>query len=182
MTSQRPTIALTAAHLADPRWRRLARLLARTQFGTGSGSDVVDWAVDALVAGWESPSLEVLAGLDRPPNEFEVDRYVERALSELGVEMPRGAQVVHLYSVGIAADILAGTISPYDGAREMFRVCVATNYPREQRAWVGLEDDYELARDGVYGNVDDTVRKIRDAARRLVSRVPDTAVKPDAPT
>lgn len=171
---------LDPSRLADGRWRRLARLLARTQFGTGSGSDVVDWAVDALVAAWDSPSLEVLAGLDKPPNEFEVDRYVERALSEMGVEMPRGPQVVHLYAVAIAGDILAGTISPYDGAREMFRVCVATNYPEELRAWVGLEDEYELARDGVYGNVDDTERKIREAARSLVGRVPDSAVKPDA--
>lgn len=171
---------LDPSRLADDRWRRLARLLARTQFGTSSGSDVVDWAVDALVAGWESPSLEVLAGLDKPPNEFEVDRYVERALSELGVEMPRGPQVVHLYAVAIAGDILAGTISPYDGAREMFRVCVATNYPDELRAWVGLEDDYELARDGVYGNVDDIEKKIRDAAQRLVGRVPDSAMKPEA--
>lgn len=163
---------LDPSRLADGRWRRLARLLARTQFGTGSGSDVVDWAVAALVAGWESRSLEVLAGLDKPPNEFEVDRYVERALSELGVEMPRGPQVVHLYAVAIAGDILAGTISPYDGAREMFRVCVATNSD-ELRAWVGLEDEYELARDGVYGNVDDIEQQIREAAQRLVGRVPE---------
>ncbi len=165
---------LSPSHLSDDRWRRLARLLARTQFGTGSGSDVVDWAVDALVAGWDSPALEVLAGLDKPPNDFEVDRYVDRALSELGVEMPRGPQVVHLYAVAIAGDILAGTISPYEGAREMFRICVAANYPEELRSWVGLEDDYELARDGVHGNVDDIEQKITEAARRLVGRVPDT--------
>lgn len=171
---------LDSSRLADGRWRRLARLLARTQFGTGSGSDVVDWAVDALVVGWESPALEVLAGLEKPPNEFEVDRYVERALSELGVEMPRGPQVVNLYAVAIAGDILAGTISPYDGAREMFRICVATNYPNELRAWVGLEDDYELARDGVYGRMDDIEKKIREAAQRLVGRVPDSVVKANA--
>lgn len=141
---------------------------------------MVDWAVDALVAGWDSLSLEMLAGLDKPPNDFEVDRYVERALAELGVEMPRGPQLVNLYAVAIAGDILAGTISPYDGAREMFRICVTTNYPDELRSWVGLEDDYELARDGFSGNVDDIEQKIREAARRLVGRVPETAVKPDA--
>lgn len=103
---------LNSSRLSDARWRRLARLLARTQFGTGSGSDVVDWAVDALTSGWDSNALQVLAGLDKPPNEFEVDGYVERMLSELGVEMPRGTQVVNLYAVAIARDILAALAAP----------------------------------------------------------------------
>jgi hypothetical protein len=167
---------LNPSRLSDARWRRLARLFARTQFGTGSGSDVVDWAVDALTSGWDSPALQVLAGLDKPPNEFEVDRYVERMLSELGVEMPRGAQVVNLYVVAIARDILAATISPYDGAREMFRVCTATNYPQELRSWVGLEDEYELARDGVSGDIAETEQRIMEAAHRLVGRAPNVAV------
>jgi hypothetical protein len=38
------------------------------------------------------------------------------------------------------------------------------------RAWVGLEEDYELARDGVCGNVDDIAQKIREAAQRLLGQ------------
>jgi hypothetical protein len=93
-------------------------------------------------------------------------------LSELGIEMPKAPQIVRLYAVAIAGDILVGAISPYDGAREMWRICIATNFPSELSSWVGLEDDYELARDGVFGDVADIEQKIRDAARLLVDRGP----------
>jgi hypothetical protein len=160
-------VPLAPTRLSDPTWRRLVTVLGRRRFRNGSGSDVVDWAVDALVAGWESPSLNVLGGLAKPPNEFEVDRYVERMMQGLGVEMPDESHLADLYALAIALDLLAGAVSPYEGARELSHLWMKSAQPKKLQPWFGYEDEYELARDGVYGDVADV-----EEARRLVAQEP----------
>lgn len=164
----RQAVPIEAAKLSDPLWRRLIRLLGRAKLGNGTESDLVDWAVDALSAGWQSDGLAILAGLAKPPNGFEVDRYVERMMVELGVEMPDPKRLAMLHAVAVAGDVLAATASPYEGAREMYQLWL-NGSPKELQPWAGLEDEYELARDGVYGDTADVERRIRDEAWRVVS-------------
>jgi hypothetical protein len=162
--------SLSAAHLSDPIWRRLVALLGRRSFGNGSASDLVDWGVEALVAGWESQSLNVLAGLAKPPNDFEVDRYVERMMAELGIETPDTDRLASLYGVAVAASMLAGDTAPYEGAKELYRLWLNTGCRKVLQPWAMFEDQYELARDQVYGDVADVERDILAEARRMVGQ------------
>jgi len=161
-------VLLDASHLADRTWRGLVRVLGRRRFATGSGSGLVDWAVEALVARWASPSLNVLGGLAKPPNEFEVDRYVAHMMEELGVEMPDEGGLADLYARAIAQDLLAGAVSPYEGARELNHLWTKLGYPERLQSWVGFETKYELARDGVCGDMAEVERQILGEAQRLL--------------
>ena len=159
---------IASSRLSDPNWRRLVRLLGQRKLGLISGSAIVDWGVDALVAGWESRSLNVLAGLAKPPNEFEVDEYVGRMLKELDVRVPDDKEFAKLYGMAVAGEMLAGTTTPYDGARELFNLWLRSGCPGDLQAWCGYEDEYELARDGVFGDIADVERDILDEARRML--------------
>jgi hypothetical protein len=65
-------------------------LLARAIDGTASGQDYVDWAVCALMAGFDSASLVILAGLDigSRVSRFDAERYFQQAVRELGLWHP----------------------------------------------------------------------------------------------
>ncbi len=53
---------------------------------------LVAWAVDAVVAGYDSPSLRILAGLQPPLDQSEVRRLYSAAFTELGIRpLPREA-------------------------------------------------------------------------------------------
>jgi hypothetical protein len=56
--------------------RKLYERLARPPLGWESVSAVVNWAVGALTARWDAVSLAALAGLQKSPNEFEVDQHL----------------------------------------------------------------------------------------------------------
>lgn len=53
--------------------------------GVGKAEECVQWAEDALIAGDDSRSLRMLAGLEKPLYTFEVRNYTQRALEELGL-------------------------------------------------------------------------------------------------
>jgi hypothetical protein len=46
---------------------------------------VVEWATHALVAGEDTPSLAVLAGLDRKLSLFEITPWLDKTIAELQV-------------------------------------------------------------------------------------------------
>jgi hypothetical protein len=115
---------LSRSHLTNDVWRSLILSLGRRRlrYLFASGSHIVDWPHAALVAGWDSSSLRILAGLDKPPNEFEVDHHLEAALEEADARLPSGDLLADLYAVAIAREIVAGSITPYDGAGEDWSV------------------------------------------------------------
>ncbi len=55
----------------------------------GVDSRWVDWAVDSLAAGHDTPSLRVLAGESAPFNQFEMWSLVDAVLDELQVPLPK---------------------------------------------------------------------------------------------
>jgi hypothetical protein len=47
--------------------------------------EAVDWAVDMLVRGYETPNLLILAGLSKPTDQWEALGYLQAAVRELGL-------------------------------------------------------------------------------------------------
>jgi hypothetical protein len=63
-----------------------------------NGDDCVDWAIEMLQLGHETPSLLILAGLTKPTNQFEVRGYLKRTLSELTLDEKTGDDATLSYS------------------------------------------------------------------------------------
>ena len=75
-------------------------------------------AYEWLEAGWDSPTLRMLAG-ERNPIMSEVGPMFDKALEELGFVVPAPSDVPMQLVSEIAQKIVEGTVSPYDGAREI---------------------------------------------------------------
>ncbi len=71
-----------------------------------------------LEAGWDSPTLRILAG-ERNSIMSEVGPMFEAVLEELGFVVPALDNVVAYLARESAQKIVDGTVSPYDGACEI---------------------------------------------------------------
>jgi hypothetical protein len=63
----------------------LIDLLVHRMAGRLTATAVVEWATHALVAGEDTPSLVVLAGLDRKLSVFEITPWLDKTIAELQV-------------------------------------------------------------------------------------------------
>jgi hypothetical protein len=84
--------------------------------GRRNAADVVMAACDALVAGVDSPSLAVLAGVPLRGGEYEVREVLPAALRELGLpaysenDLPTDVAVLGI----LAAQVVDGSLPPYE--------------------------------------------------------------------
>jgi hypothetical protein len=98
------------------------KLLLDSWMGDAQGKDYIDWAVDLLMAGRDTPSLRILAGLNASHERGDIEEYFLRTCRELGLEPlqvsanPRDAVplVRRLYR--------SGTLSPEDTLYYMCRL------------------------------------------------------------
>ena len=52
--------------------------------------EIVDWSVDMLTRGYESPSLLILSSFSKPVNQFEVNDYLKKSFEELNLSFIQG--------------------------------------------------------------------------------------------
>jgi hypothetical protein len=57
----------------------------------------IDWALDMLKLGHDTPSLLILAGLSKPTNFFETEAYLISALKELDIQIPERDEAIYQY-------------------------------------------------------------------------------------
>jgi hypothetical protein len=74
------------------------KVVAYSDLTTVNGDDCVDWAIEMLQLGHDTPSLLILAGLTKPTNQFEVRDYLKRALTELELDEKTGDDATLSYS------------------------------------------------------------------------------------
>lgn len=153
-------------------WRDLVRVLALREMGRGSAADVVQWAGDALAGGHDSPSLRVLAGLSPPLNVHEVDRHLRDATGELGVSVPDREALLALFARLVARGIVDGTVPPESGVKDIYEVFRLGGSFADLGIWTGLDDALVMARDGVFGSVQDAENAIVQEAKRLLGDSP----------
>lgn len=60
--------------------------------------ECVQWALEMVFLGYETPSLLMLAGLTTPTNYFQTIEYLKDALSELGLQTKKGPEAIISYS------------------------------------------------------------------------------------
>jgi hypothetical protein len=77
--------------------------------------------------------------------------------------------LAELYALVIAGDLVAGATPPYEGSRELRQLWLSMGCPTALQQWSIYEDEYELARDGIYGNVRDVERDIINEAKGMLA-------------
>ena len=60
-------------------------------------NDAIDWAVDMLTLGYETPSLIILAGISKPTTYYEAEGYLTQTLKELNINVPELEEAISKY-------------------------------------------------------------------------------------
>lgn len=74
------------------------QMVAFTEVPHFNTDKCIDWSIEMLLLGYESPSLLTLAGLDKPTNFFETVDYLKSALEELHLKIKTGEEGVLSYA------------------------------------------------------------------------------------
>ena len=117
------------------------------QLGVG---DYVDWAGEMLLQGHDSYSLRILAGLEREASTFEAEDYLLRSAKELGLSIPDPEAAVRAYACEVARQIVEGHRTGQEGVRELYRICLATEYDPAYIIWLELDDALDSLLSGEY--------------------------------
>lgn len=81
------------------------KILAYKYLSDFTMDEAVDWAVEMLVKGYETPSLLILSGISKPAYIFEVETYLLNSLSELNIEFPERHKAILNYCKHFIKDI-----------------------------------------------------------------------------
>jgi hypothetical protein len=140
--------------------------------------DYIDWAGEMLVQDYDSPSLRILAGLNRQNNTFEAQDYFSRCVKELRLNEPEPEAAVREYACEIAQQIIDEQITAQEGVRALYQVCLARDYPKEFMVWFELDDalDSLLAGDYPYTYESATLENFGDTVKLEAKRFIDKVV------
>jgi hypothetical protein len=142
-------------------------IAAKWYVGELSGEDMPTIACEALEQGHDGTSLRRLAGLSGPTRR-DIQKIVDHALQELGVQAPITRHDAALWLASrVANDIVVGRIGPYDGACRIW-LFYAFEAP-ELEHWSNLVTDFEGA--GEAGKTETAQSQIMKAAHDLSSAV-----------
>ena len=102
-------------------------LEARRATSYWDGQALIDWAVDALVAGHDTESLVILAGMDGNPT-WQQEDYLQQAVEELElIRNPDKSDLLYRYGHYVARQVLDGELPPRDGLGQLAPVRAASD-------------------------------------------------------
>ncbi|MEW2296205.1 hypothetical protein ABZ719_26510 [Streptomyces sp. NPDC006743] len=148
-------------------------------FGRHVGTDrLIQAGLDALIAGVESPSLAMLAGLLRN-EEPEAPQLFDQVLDELGLRFqppadPRAAKWALAYWV--AGQIADGSLDPAVGTRHIWAdIAYDLGYPTELEPLVHCALDLDGWEEAWGVSIEELNRKAVEAAKQFLSMRPAEA-------
>jgi len=135
------------------KWPRdtLAMLSSFITDGKMCEQDYVDWAVLALMDGFDTPSLVILAGLDlSPSNPGERNEYFRRSIQELGIDvLDSEDNILVKFSGLLCKGLLWGEIDPKDALSMLASYNNRTFYFEPLfNVWYSVDDEIDLINDG----------------------------------
>ncbi len=90
-----------------------------------------NWAVDMLMADYETEHLIELAGIEKPYNQFELQELTDRVFSELGLDYKNKEKVVSNYVTYLAKEVINGKRELLKTLRDIKDLCIAFDYDRK---------------------------------------------------
>lgn len=91
--------------------------------------DCVAWAVQMLESGKDSESLCILASLTPPFNYWEVQRYLEAAVQELGLERLSETTALSAFVANALRRMLSGDATEAETLSKLRDLCIAYGLP-----------------------------------------------------
>jgi hypothetical protein len=142
-------------------------LLVRDAAGVSTGDDFVEWAVRALVEGFDSPGVRWLAGFAGAAR-FEAKAVFDRVVGELSLAVPATRDaLLRAYLAVLAGDIVNGTRHPGEALDVIHREVIGPlNHPADLMEWCYAWEHLDPARG--FASLSDAERD--DAARELARR------------
>jgi hypothetical protein len=74
-----------------------SKILAYKELPGFNMDDTIDWALDMMRLGYETPSLLILASISKPTNFYEAQEYLVSACKELGIQIPNREEALYEY-------------------------------------------------------------------------------------
>ncbi|WP_027627639.1 hypothetical protein [Ruminiclostridium cellobioparum] len=143
---------------------------SRISKGEAEASEYVDWAIEQLVKGAETPSVKILSSFMKPLYKPELEEYFHKSLDELGWRFPPFTENARMCIKHLAEKILDGSLEPIKGAHEIYTYVRELKYPEDLIAWLEI-DDYidERVYNGIYQmNDEELIERIIGEAYRLI--------------
>ena len=116
-------------------------LQARWQLHEILPEDVPAAARALLEAGFDTPSLRVLAGLTSPTSA-DLHPWIDRYFSEAGLPTITDDEARWRHVRGTAHGIVTGAITPREGATVLWHLCTDLGLPESLHRFVYLAADY----------------------------------------
>ena len=89
--------------------------------------EYVDWANEMVLLGYDTPSILILAGLDKPRNYFEVIDCAKKSLQELGIKTKTGDDATISYCSYFIRRISRGE-NVKENLRAVYQYCKQKDY------------------------------------------------------
>jgi hypothetical protein len=105
-----------------------AEILAFMVLNKTLGKECVDWAVEMLVAGFDSKDLRKLAGESEPFNYFEVKDLTGKVLSELLLDFDDRDRVIKQYACYLIDRFLDGDLDSPSMLKTLKKLCIEDSY------------------------------------------------------
>ncbi|MDZ5472360.1 hypothetical protein SM124_11435 [Bacillus sp. 31A1R] len=110
--------------------------------------DYVNWAIQMLINGFSSPSLNILSSLSEPLNMFEVEDYFNRASIELNLKKPSQEECVRFYIRDLLLKIIHEENHAIGLAYRMYEVVREHFINEEYSVWYEISEKIDDFRYG----------------------------------
>jgi hypothetical protein len=100
--------------------KRMQLAVAKWVLGLLPSNELPDFATQALESGLDTPALRQLAG-ELQPTMRDARPIFKKALAQLGITLPSRPDAGLIIARHYAKEISDGTLSPYEGARRIWR-------------------------------------------------------------
>jgi hypothetical protein len=105
---------------------KFRQLIAKYVSGNLTSSQLPTIGIKGLEERIDSPSLIILAGLNKNENPSEVNYYFNQALRELEIELPNRRQAAIEYALAIVDEIISEKRDIIDGIKEIVNKAIAS--------------------------------------------------------
>jgi hypothetical protein len=90
----------------------------------------VDWAVDMLMAGYDTEYLTILAGGSEPFNQFQMQELTDKVLAELQLDYSDKDQTIKNYACYLIDKSLAGKLDNFKVLDILKDICIELDYEK----------------------------------------------------
>ena len=103
------------------------KIVAFLEIPQVDANESIDWAIEMIELGYESPTLLMLASFSKPSNYFEVMDYLTVTVKELGLKMKSGDEAVLSFATYYILQI-AKEQKVRENLTELYKFCQIRDY------------------------------------------------------